>query len=430
MRLALVAAALLLMALPASRPTARLAAHRAPATQSAPIAPPTDRFPFIRGRVDDESAPNGAWLNWETRLTPWPARLRGKEAWRPVFEALSVFLKQSPALASMREVYPWLSYGVDDGFQPLPRGQISMVLWSARWVEPAPGTPAGLRLKSGAGGFTPSGFDAWINWFPTSPRGASTDLVSADWYTDAQGSFFRLAPPDRLIDGFPVHGGWLFVIEANKPPLFTPVSQERVLKAYMAQAERLMAQAGTVNADLAEALAAFTSAEMRSVRRQAIEEAVAGESNPARAAAKRAQAERDDAEQERQLRDGAAGGAAANPVSVAARAAHDRWAQRLAGMSAAERGTPARVRDDPEALLLEDLALAGDRTAVDVMQYNPAFVNKALGPAVPQLLLLAIGSSTDAQRQPGVLARMPVHERVPIALVERSRWSELQALLR
>ncbi|MBP7775636.1 MAG: hypothetical protein KA371_00730 [Acidobacteria bacterium] len=404
--------------------------HRPLPAQAGPGSPVTGTFPFIRGPVDDESARDGAWLNWETKLTPWPSKLRGKEAWRPLFEALSDFIRQSPALTTMREYYPWLSYGVDADVAPLPRAQISLVLWPSRWVEPAPGTLDGIRLKSGAGGFTPAGLDLWINWFPTSASGSSDDLASPEWYRDADGAFFRLSRPDRLIDGFPVHGGWLFVTAKDKPPLFTPVSQERLLRAYIAAAERLMTQVDTVNADLAEALAEFNSADMKALRRQAIEQAAAGETDPARAAALRARAARDDAEQERQLRDGAGATASSNPASAAARAARDRWAQRLEAMSEAERRRAAHARDDPETLLLEDLATPTDPAAVAVMQYNPAFVNTALGRHVPQLLVLPIGSSHDAQRRPEVLARLPVLERVPIAVVEQSRWSELQRLLR
>jgi hypothetical protein len=297
-------------------------------------------FPFIRGRVDDESAPNGAWLNWETKFKPLPPNLRGKEAWLPIFETISLFIKQSPALTTMREYYPWLSYGVDHDYQPLPRAQISIILWSADWVEPAPATPDRIKLKPGAWRAAPAGIDVWINWFPTSASGASDDLKSWDWYKDSQGEFFRLAKPDRLIDGFSVHGGWLFVTAKNKPPLFVPVSQERLLKAY------------------------------------------------------------------------------------------DQWAQRVNGMSEAERSAPAHMRVDPDALLLEDLVAPSDPAAVALMQYNPEYVNRKLGPEIPQLLVLPIGTSKDWGRRAEALAKMPVNERVPIALVERTQWSEIQSYLR
>ena len=316
----------------------------------------------------------------------------------------------------MREYYPWLSYGVDENFKPLPRAQISMILWSSDWVEPAPATPDKIKLKQGAWGFSPAGIDVWINWFPTSASGASDDLKSWDWYKDSQGEFFRLAKPDRLIDGFPVHGGWLFVTAKNKPPLFVPVSQARALNAYMAQAQRLMAQAGAGNEGLSEALATYNSAEMKAIRKEAIEQAGANEKDPKKAAEKRAKAERDDAEQERQLREGALASASSNPIYAAAKKAHDQWAQRLKGMSEAERNAPAHMRVDPDALLLEDLVAQSDPAAVALMQYNPEYVNKKLGPEIPQLLVLPIGTSQDWGR------RAKRWRRCRLKSVFRLRW--------
>ena len=154
-----------------------------------------DVFPFIRGTVDDISAANGAWLNWYTKLEPVPENLRGKESWLPVFEEISTFIKQSPALATLREFYPWLSFGVDEGFEPLPRAQISMIFWSSQWVEPAPDTPHKFKLKSGAWGSAPGGIDFWINWFPLSTSGGGDELSATDWYRDDHGAFFGLDRP-------------------------------------------------------------------------------------------------------------------------------------------------------------------------------------------------------------------------------------------
>ncbi len=185
-----------------------------------------------------------------------------------------------------------------------------------------------------------------------------------------------------------------------------------------------------MNADFAEALAEFNSADMKALRRQAIEQAAAGETDPARAAALRARAARDDAEQERQLRDGAGATASSNPASAAARAARESMGSAPGGH---ERGGAARACARARRsgdVVAQDSATPTDPAAVAVMQYNPAFVNTALGRHVPQLLVLPIGSSHDAQRRPEVLARLPVLERVPIAVVEQSRWSELQRLLR
>ena len=47
-------------------------------TASAEASANKDTFPFIRGRVDDVSAANGAWLNWTSKLDPVPQNLRRK----------------------------------------------------------------------------------------------------------------------------------------------------------------------------------------------------------------------------------------------------------------------------------------------------------------------------------------------------------------
>lgn len=59
------------------------------------------------------------------------------------------------------------------------------------------------------------------------------------------------------------------------------------------------------------------------MRRQAIEQAGANEKDPKKAAEKRAKAERDNAEQERHLREGAMASASSNPMYAAAKKAHD-----------------------------------------------------------------------------------------------------------
>jgi hypothetical protein len=388
-----------------------------------------DIFPFIRGRVDDVSAANGAWLNWTSKLDPIPQNLRGKQAWFPVFEKFSVFLKQSPALATMQEFYPWLSFGVDESYQPLPRAQISMLLWPRDWVEPAPNTPDKIKLKNGAWGSAPAGYDLWINWFPLARSGGNDELSPNDWYKDAQGAFFRLQKPDQLIDGFPVHGGWLFVTAKNKPPLFIPVSQERALLAFMAQAQKQMSSVTEGNAGVNEALDWYNSDEGKNIRRQAIEGAVAGEKDPKKAAEKRAKAERDDAEQERQLRASGMQSASSSPVFVAAELAYHQWSEKLQAMSQVERNKPAFVKSDPDAFLGEDLVPASMPGAISLMQYNPEYVNRKLGKEVPQILIMAIGSSTDWARSAESLAKMTVRERVAIAIVERTKWSEIQGYL-
>lgn len=387
-------------------------------------------FPFIRGRVDDANARDGAWINWSSRLDPLPQNLRGKEAWVPLFEQISGFLRQSPALTSLREYYPWLAYGVDSTVVPLPAANVSMMLWSADWVEPDPGHPDGFRLKPGAWGATPGGFDLYVNLFPLRVHGASDELTPADWYTDEQGPFFRLRQPERTIDGFPVHGGWLLVTAKAKPPLFLPVSQERALQAFMAEAQRQMSQVGSGQEGFSEGLALYNSTEMKALRRQMIDQAGAGEADPVKAAAARAKAERDDVEQERQLREGADATLSMNPAFASVRQAHDQWAHRLEKLSAAERHAPAYTRLDVDAYLQEDLTTEGEPGAIALMQYNPAYVDRNLSPHVPQILVLPIGSVRDAGRSAESLARMPVRERVPIAIVERTPWSQIQPLLR
>ncbi len=388
-----------------------------------------DVFPFIRGRVDDISAANGAWLNWHTKLNPVPQNLRGKEAWLPVFEKISDFIKQSPALATMREYYPWLSYGVDEGYEPLPRAQISMIFWLPEWIEPAPGTPDNIKLKSGAWGSAPGGVDFWMNWFPTSTVGASDELSPSDWYKDNQGVFFRIRKPDRLIDGFPVHGGWLFVTGKNKPPLFVPISRERALQAFMAQAQRLMNDTVKGHEGINESLELYNSAEMRKFRQQAIDEAGAGEKDPVKAAQMRAKATSDDAEQENQLRQAGMVSASSSPLHAAAEKAYNQWSQVLQRLGEAERNSPAFVANDPDTFLGEDLVSAGAPDAVALMRYNPDYVNGQLDAYVPQLLIMPIGSSTDWNRSADVLSRMEVRDRAALAIVERTRWSEIQGYI-
>ncbi|KAA3626095.1 MAG: hypothetical protein DWQ09_17860 [Proteobacteria bacterium] len=389
-------------------------------------------FPLIKGSPAEPGADKGAWLDSEESAQLEELLPEVRNAWEPSLRQLAKLIRQSPALADLGGYFPKLRVNVTAPDESLHTGNLYVQIWWPYAIETIPGSGAGpqLRIKGQYALNGPGGFSLDINRLPAGGNGSTQGLQRSEWYRDESGEFFMLPPAEREIAGFPVLAGYLWVTAPGKAPLFIPVSQERALQAAIAAASVQIQQASEGNSAAQEMLATYNSPEMKEMRRQAIEAAGASESDPKRAAAARAKAERDDHEQERQIREMAGQSADENPISLAVRRAVAEMETRLGAMTPAQRNAPAATRIVPEAFLQEEIVTAGTSGATPLMAYNPAFFDPKLAPSAMQLLVMGIGSAADWEDRDVPPQQQPVQIRVPIAIVEQTDWRQVAKLLK
>lgn len=394
-----------------------------------------DDRPLISGSPAEPGAPQGAWVGWDDL---WLSSFNGppkpaQRVFEPSLRALAQVIRESPALRDLGGFYPQIYFGVDASARPVPSGRLTLNPWWPRAVEPNPqakGPDTAYRVKPGDVGNRPGGLALFFNWFPPTSAGYGEGLETLPWTGEGPTRFFMLPPPKRHIAGFPVLGGYLFVTPANKPPVFVPVSQERAYKAAMAWLRGQIGEVGKTSDATNEMLAHFNSAEMKNLRRQAIDEAVAREKNPARRDAVRRKAEADDQEQERQIRALAGQSTASSPIVQAAGATLAAIEAQFAALNAAQRAAPAHVKNDPDNTLMQPLmrvmVSAGTPGAVPLMAFNPNYFDPKLPAGTLQLLAMR-GFTRDEITEP---MKQEITMRVAIAVTEQTDWKRAAALLK
>ncbi len=379
-------------------------------------------FPLIKGSPAEPGAPPGAWLESRIHLDHLAAGPRA--AWKTTLDGVAAAIRESPALADLGGFYPRLVSGVDSKGGGLDVGTLSVQVWPLESID----APT-LSVKQDWRDYGPGGFSLYFNRFPAGGSGATEGLRRPGWQAPGSGDFFRLPPAEREIAGFPVLAGYLFVTAPGKPPLFLPVSREEALKAAIAGAEAQSEIAGEGSEMARELLENFNSPEMRELRRMAIEEAAAAESDPKRAAEARARAERDDREQERQLLAMAGVSPDQAPLTLAAREAAAMLRAELDRLDAAQRAAPAFIRTAPDSFLGDEIVGSEAGGAVPLMRFNPAFFDKSQ-PAALQLVWMSIGSRIDWENSKISPMQANLAERIAMAIVEQTDWRRVAALMR
>lgn len=190
-------------------------------------------------------APKGDWLAYQVepfgvgyleRCGGTPAQLA---EWRRTVEAVVAIIVTSPALADLTGYHPQLATshaftgpsGQSDCRKYVFEGSIGFWPWLNKHVDPIPGAGAAgpkFRLKKQWVNNSFGGMWITINAVPRFEGNA--------WQKDERGLFFEQPEKQREIKGFPVYDNRLYITRPDHPPLFLPVSQERVNKAFLVYA--------------------------------------------------------------------------------------------------------------------------------------------------------------------------------------------------
>ncbi|MFI5176758.1 MAG: hypothetical protein ACHQKY_18000, partial [Terriglobia bacterium] len=282
-----------------------------------------------RTQADTQSEP-GAWVPWEVGFPT--AGNAQNVAWEKQLLAIAAVIRESPALSDLRGFFPGLSGS--NGTPVNWKGPIfGNLIFSAWWPKAIERTPDGrAKIKKNWEYNRPSGMNLRVNSFPTFG-------VTTAWMEDELGRFFPRPEARREIAGFSVYGDWLVITRTGKASVFSPVSQERVLRAYIKYLQPRAQQFEKEMERSKQEYADFTSPEGREKRRRHIEEIVAKLADPRIAETERRQAETRDRRREEDLRK------AANPVTgdLALYATDELNTVKalLNGMSEADRRAPA-----------------------------------------------------------------------------------------
>jgi len=293
-------------------------------------------------------------------------------AWDAQLRNVVDVLRQTPVLASPKGFSPSTSASID-GFWDGPRaaagkapitGGLLIGAWRPDQIVVG---PDGARKIDGETRFLMIDF----NMLP---------LGSGDnWMEDEKGRFFPFPHFDSPFAGTQIVGYELLVTRPGKPSAYTPVSQERVLRALLEtrdEAEQLVESSLQGNR---EQLDLYLSADNDAARLEEIEQTTQGfiERNRMEPGAARERAEAIDKRYVEQLRE-AAYPPADDPIYDAVNRAKSLQAQ-LDAMSDAERNAPAWV-SVAGGSLYEGFELRSPNSpgSAPVMQINPDFFDQNL----------------------------------------------------
>lgn len=215
------------------------------------------------------------------------------------------------------------------------------------------------------------------------PRGAGVNSL-----TDADGGLYEQPVRTADIGGFPTYGD-LMVITTNGRPIWTPVSRERFLKAFIAKRRPDAANAEQFIADQQMKYDAFVAPEATAARRAKYKAEVDKMASKGAAAVEheRRYWERDEAETLAGLKRGAShdpdspGGGVIAGVKAAE--------EQLAAMPPAERSEPACVLEARNDLTRSGLVAMGTPKCVPLVTQNPNFFDPQLPRSVPQIIVVS-----------------------------------------
>jgi hypothetical protein len=388
---------------------------------SSRLEPPMEASSFARAgsavpgtQAETQSEP-GAWVPWEVGFPTAGNAQNG--AWEKQLLAIAAVIRESPALSDLRGFFPGLSGS--NGTPVNWKGPIfGNLIFSAWWPKAIERTPDGrAKIKKTWEYNRPSGMNLRVNSFPTF-GGAAT------WMEDELGRFFPQPEVRREIAGFSVYGDWLVITRPGKVSVFSPVSQERVLRAYIKYLQPRAQDFDKMLVRSKQEYADFTSPEGREKRRRHIEEIVAKLADPRIAETERRQAEARDRRREEDLRK------AANPApgDLALYATNELKTAKalLDGMSEADRRAPAWHRPDPKHAVALVLVPAGSPGARPIAELNRGFFDTSLPRTAMQIVAVNL-DPFESQVRAG--AREP-QARVPLAVAEQTDWKRVAALLK
>lgn len=384
----------------------------------------TLRWPsLLRGPVPPLAGEQGMWLPWrpssEAAAGGWISAAEQRE-WDRNLQAVLEALKATPVLTEMRG-FSAGGFGSLDGEWYGPpavpgRAPLQGSLWIGTW------RPEVAALEVARGRM----IDTWallinVNSVPEGPR--------EDWMEDEGGPFFALPPVPSPLPGTIVVRGSLLVVRDDRPPPYAPVSQERVLRAFIARYADGEALAEQMLAMRRQTLADYLAPEYLPRRRAEIETLTRGFMNANRMdeASARRRAEAIDAAHIEKLEAEAnppPGDPVFGPVHAARRAR-----ERLDAMSAAERAAPAWMSASPgrgaESLFDVPLRAPDSPGSAPVMQVNPAFLDPAIPrTALRSLLLRDVERMAESLESEGSAPRF-THLRVNLLVLQQTDWPAL-----
>lgn len=216
------------------------------------------------------------------------------------------------------------------------------------------------------------------------PGGAGVNSL-----TDADGVLSEQPVRTADIGGFPAYGD-LLVITTNGRPLWTPVSRERFLKAFIAKRRPSAASAEQYIADQQKQYDAFVTPEATAARQAKYKAEIDKVASKGAAAVEheRRYWERDEADSLAALKRGASHDPKESPTAgiiAGVKAAEEQ----LAAMPPAERSEPAcflEPRSDPTK---SGLVAMGTPKCVPLVDRNSDFFDPKLPPGVPQIVTVS-----------------------------------------
>jgi len=214
------------------------------------------------------------------------------------------------------------------------------------------------------------------------PRGAGVNSL-----TDDDGGLYEQPVRTADIGGFPTYGD-LMVITTNGRPIWTPISRERFLKAFIAKRRPDVANAEKSIADEQKKYEAFVAPEATAARQAKYKAEIDKMASKGAAAVEheRRYWARDEAETLAGLKRGAShdpdspfGG-----VIALVKAAEEQ----LAAMPPAERSEPACFLEARNDRTKSGLVAAGTPTCVPLVTQNPNFFDPQLPRSMPQIIVV------------------------------------------
>lgn len=213
------------------------------------------------------------------------------------------------------------------------------------------------------------------------PKGDGVNMLS-----DKEGEFYEEPVRTADIGGFPTYGDVL-IIAKNGRPVWTPVSRERYLKAFIAKRRPEAANAERYIADQQKKYEAFVAPAAYAARQARYKAAVdkMAAKGPATAEHERRYWERDEADTLNILKRGASLDPADSSFAAVIAGLKDAEEQ-LAAMSPADRSAQACLLEDKRDPARSRLVPMGTPRCKPLVGKNPNFFDPSLPRSVPQII--------------------------------------------
>lgn len=216
------------------------------------------------------------------------------------------------------------------------------------------------------------------------PKGGGVNMLRDD-----EGEFYEELVRTADIGGFPTYGDML-IIAKNQRPIWTPISRERYLKAFIAKRRTDADNAENYIAVQQKQLEAFTAPDASAARQAKYKAAVDKMASKGASVVEheRRYWERDEADNLAALKRGASRDP--NVSHLAGVIAGLKTAEeQLAAMSPAERSGPACLLDAGNDMTKSGLVPMGTQKCVPLVGKNPNFFDQQLPRSVPQIIVVS-----------------------------------------